>query len=612
MSWNEHKAVAGKTASLAIAASLLAASIAAAPHKPGRQRYEALRAGALRAVIQSSCPPGPVLLMRAGAVVGKGELIGRRGVRAELRALVDVPGRFWLRPAKATAPDRTVSRAPRFLGIEMRWVDGIVYPRFSLSRTVAGHVVRADCVLWGSDQVELRVALERCDRESGAGFAVSFELRAQALRLLERRGLRLQRRAASWRLVVPAERLRHGDALYVVACSATLAADPTTALRPDAALLKSMTIAPSARRALLVRPRAVQLRMATLWSEVSAARVRQGLARGDHVRRRDGERVVWTHGEFDFSLACLTVAARGLSAAGRRDAALALVDELLASADASCLHLLERNRRRSVPRVPVRHGSEHGFGSVDLGHVFLEGLLLRSYSAARWLEFDASMEIATELCEYVNGDPLVLHLRELVWPVRCLEAAFACSGRAAFARASDRLFARIAASSCARGLPDFAANRVPGARRVELWFVASFLGDALRMASARGSDVAQAFQRRLFAGLRGLPWKRIGLSPTLFVSEGAGSRGDLRGGGQEPCACALLVDGLAQLRIAEPRLRSWSKACLRALPGELWDPATRFALLARASWMRPAFSVDAWASGPSRARPSASKRKARD
>lgn len=561
---------------------------------PAEPLRELLAEGPVRAGVVTRLEAGAVLFVRSGKVVGRGELLPAFAGTCELRGRAESAGAFRLRSARrvrlteGAAPDVVVPPL-RIAGRDVAYVDGRRVPRFRCESRIAGIRVRAEAFVWDEMSIELRLWIE-----AALGFSPEQPYRVHVAtarrgwRLLGPRGCRVESTPAGFDLVLPAARMRSGDALSLTLATGCIVADPTQVLQTDRQLLDRVGHAP---RALPVDP-ALQQRFARLFETVARDRPRSGLASGDFLRAVTPRTETWTHGEFDATLAWLARSARARIVG---EAERATVRTAAACTRDTVLHMLERNRRRAPPRLPVRHGSGHGVGASDPGHVFLEGAILFSIATARSLVLDATLDILDALgSSLVSGRPITA-LRELVWPLRAAEIAATFVRRRSFVDTAEWCLRRIEDGLTSDGWPDWPSNRrVGGGQRVELWFVAGLLLPTLRLSIARGSARAARIHRRTVARLSRLRWSRIGAVPSLIVD----LDGRVRGAGNEPCARAWLVDGFAR----EPALRRfavrWSKAVSRALPGETWDAPTQLALCARLAWLQVAISARAISSDP--------------
>ena len=544
--------------------------------------------------------------------MGRGELLERgRGLR-ELRAHVPAGG-FRLAPGEAAPVLRAQQGFERpalpleFASAHASYVDGRVVPHWVFRQRLQAALVRGEIYRWGqsSDDPQIEIRL-RVDLKRGfdAVQGVSLDLLGRLgqrlnLRLCERRGCALERIARGLRVRLRGRSLRPGDALHLVLLSPALSSDPGLRIRPDAALLARVGI--KAARGLRLNA-TLRSMFSRAFAQVEAERPKFGIARGDFVRRFpglanppaeggaepgpgrpresfDAREVLWTHGEFDATLAWLCRAARIRSKARARQA-LELAREI-------ALHMVERNRSREAPRLPVQHGPAHGLGTVDAGHVFLEGLILLGFSMGDAQLQAVARELLGELREFMERGAGEQYLRSLVWPLRAFEVSQLIWQRPDDGLASERLILLLNEGFDAQAMPDWPQNRIGfGRRRAELWFVCGLLLPTLRLARQRGSARAAALHRRLVRAISRLPWARLGPAPTLIID----SKSQIHGAGSDPCAQVWLIEGF----LREPSLarfaKRWSQPVLRKLPGDVWDLPTALVLCARLACLQRALS----------------------
>ncbi|MCA8972279.1 MAG: hypothetical protein KDC95_21005 [Planctomycetes bacterium] len=644
-------AIASGHGSIRPAASESAASESAASEPAASETASAavvvLESGKLRTAIPAAIGIGPVVLTKGGVVVGRGEVVPMTPLIAELRADVSVAGECRLRPL-ARVPVREARSSLSFDGARAAThADGEVVPRFVQRSSVPGARVSAEWFEWPDGGIELRMHIEtKSGFETGTSLEFSFSTEARAWHGIELRGASItigERRGAQVgaksgvrgvladadgevrtcvKVRVPGERLRPGDALFLVVGAGACRADPTLAVQPVASLLELVEQSP---RVTLACDPGLAPAFAKLCTRLANERPRDALSRGDDVRRilrtEAGSLRYFSHGEFDSSLAWLLRASR--LRATTRDAARDCREALSLALD-SLHHTIERNLARGSIRLPVKHGTRHGFGEVDFGHVFLEGAMLTSLCTSRRLELDATITVLDTLEQELVRDDRRRALRELVWPLRNCTVAAIVLARGQSLAARERILTWIDDGCVEAGWPDWPDNRVgETTRRVELWFVAGLLLPTLRLAARSGSERATRQLHRWVESLRGLPWNTLGPAPTIFLPSVATKDGkcrEARGAGDDACFEAWCVEGVAQVPALTRFAKRWSSVVSRRLAQAFeteafesgatsWDPATAFALCARLSWLQPAISASARSSGQKAARPSGAKPK---
>ncbi|MCB9918937.1 MAG: hypothetical protein H6832_11100 [Planctomycetes bacterium] len=584
-----------------------------------------LESGKLRTAVPAAFGYGPVVLTKGGVVVGRGEVIPMTPVIAELRAEASVVGACRLRPL-ASVQSREVRSRLAFDGAQAAaHADGDVIPRFVQESFVPGARASVEWFEWPDGAIELRMHIEtRSGFQTETSLEFSFMTEMRDWHGIELRGASIsiggEPPRTRVRIRVPSERLRPGDGLFLVIGAGPCRVDPTLAAQPSAALL-DLSLEPA--RVRLERDPELAPSFVKLCERVARDRPRDTLSRGDDVRRivrtEDGAVRYFTHGEFDSCLAWLLRASR-LQTTTQGDADTCR--EALSLALETLHHTIERNLARGAVRLPVKHGTRHGFGEIDFGHVFLEGALLTSLCTSRRLELDATIAVLDTLERELVRDDRRRALRELVWPLRNCTVATIVLARGQSLAARERILTWIDDGCVDAGWPDWPDNRVgQTTRRVELWFVAGMLLPTLRLAARSGSERARRQLHRLVESLRTLPWNTLGPAPTLFlpiVSTKDGVGREARGAGDDACFEAWCVEGFAQVPALKRFAKRWSGAVsrrlVRAFESEAfesgltsWDPATAFALCARLSWLQPAISASARSSGPRAARPSGAK-----
>ena len=571
---------------------------------PPVQRAES--AGHARFPVLLHSKGGLVTVYQGGRARGTGELLpflARPGI-GEFRGKVP-KGAFRLGPLRDFPKKEKVllpyswsvsmdERKTQLLGIsidsitvKVRLCEGRRVPRYRIAVDFAGGRAEGDAFFWPGAALELRLWIQaHQDWKQLEGCRVRLPAALGNASLVYGPGLRIApvENGSGQQLILPVGHLRPGDGcLSVLVFGDMQSTDPTLRVLPVKRLLKPLGygLRPGGRAAHARLVRNIEQSLRSLFREAPTG----VLDRGDFLRRqgRTGQKAVWTHLEFDLALGLL------LRAVDCGD------PESLSRGLAACLHILGRDRSRiwdrqsSGNRLPVIHGPKHGRGAVDQGHVFLEGCLLASVLTVDRLLLARSIDCLNELHAHVQSRLLVVErLRELAWPLLNLEAGLRLLDRKSWAKTSDMLVKKLAAS-WDRGIACFSlpeSLHKGGRRSLDVWLVCGLVIPALRRARTGGSSAAGKLLNTLKSALARLPLSR-GLLATHY-SKLPGKGWFASGSGGDPCCLAWVLEGLARdsrFRRAQRTLRA---RLVRDLPGPGWDPATRLALLLRLDWVREA------------------------